>query len=65
MGATPRQFACPSRSVSTHAQSYTYPNGSTIVLGGLDKESRIMSTQYDVIYVQEAIELTEAEWRRC
>lgn len=42
-------------------QSYVYPNGSEIVVGGLDLSSRIMSTQYDFIYVQEATELTEAE----
>ena len=41
---------------------YKYRNGSTIVIGGLDKVSRIMSAEYDIIYVQEATELTETEW---
>lgn len=45
-----------------YRHSYDYPNGSQIVLGGLDKPTRIMSTEYDLIYVQEAIELTELEW---
>jgi phage terminase large subunit len=49
----------PSRHVRTH---YDYPNGSTIVLGGMDNKTRIFSTEYDVIYVNEAIELTEDEW---
>jgi PBSX family phage terminase large subunit len=43
-------------------QSYTYPNGSSIVVGGMDKATKIMSTEYDLIYVQEAIELLENDW---
>ncbi|HVS37418.1 MAG TPA: phage terminase large subunit [Gemmataceae bacterium] len=43
-------------------QAYRYPNGSTIVLGGLDKPGKVMSTEYDAIYVQEAIELEEEAW---
>ncbi|MBV8071740.1 MAG: phage terminase large subunit [Acidobacteriaceae bacterium] len=43
-------------------QAYHYPNGSTLVVGGLDKPSRTLSTEYDIVYVQEAIELTENEW---
>lgn len=41
---------------------YRYENGSVIVIGGLDKPTRIMSTEYDVIYVGEAIELTVDDW---
>jgi PBSX family phage terminase large subunit len=44
---------------------YRYTNGSVIVVGGLDKATRIMSSEYDFIYVQEAIELTEADWEAC
>jgi len=44
------------------AASYQYGNGSVIVVGGLDKATRIMSSEYDVIYVQEATELTEDDW---
>src|SRR5208282_4338896 len=40
-------------------QSYVYPNGSEIVVGGLDKPSKVMSTEYDLIYVNEAREATE------
>jgi phage terminase large subunit len=43
-------------------QAYRFANGSSIVVGGLDKSSKVMSTQYDVAYVQEAIELTEEDW---
>lgn len=41
---------------------YQYTNGSSIALGGMDKPSKIMSTEYDVVYVQEATELSEDEW---
>lgn len=43
-------------------QAYHYPNGSEIVIGGMDKPSKIMSTEFDLVYVQEAIELTEEDW---
>jgi PBSX family phage terminase large subunit len=43
-------------------QAYHFPNGSEVVLGGLDKPSKVMSTEYDIIYVQEAIELHENDW---
>lgn len=43
-------------------QVYTYPNKSQIVVGGLDKPGKIMSTEYDLIYVQEAVELDLADW---
>lgn len=41
---------------------YRYENGSTIAIGGMDKATKIMSSEYDVAYVQEAIELTENDW---
>jgi PBSX family phage terminase large subunit len=41
---------------------YKYSNGSVIVVGGMDRSIRIMSSEYDVIYVQEATELTEDDW---
>lgn len=43
-------------------QAYNYPNGSTIVLGGLDKPDRILSTAWDVVYVNECIEVAEEAW---
>jgi PBSX family phage terminase large subunit len=41
---------------------YHYPNGSRIVVGGMDKASKIMSAEYDVIYVNESTELDENDW---
>jgi phage terminase large subunit len=43
-------------------RSYPLANGSQIVIGGLDSQTKIMSTDFDRVYVQEAIELVEAEW---
>lgn len=40
---------------------YVYPNASRFVIGGMDKASRIMSSEFDVIFVQEATELEENE----
>jgi phage terminase large subunit len=44
------------------AAAYRYTNGSTLVVGGMDKATKIMSSEYDIVYVQEAIELTEDDW---
>jgi len=41
---------------------YQFTNGSKVMVGGMDKPTRIMSSEYDVVYVQEAIELTETDW---
>lgn len=41
---------------------YRYSNGSVIVVGGMDKAIRVMSSEYDCCYAQEATELTENDW---
>src|SRR6266704_3278706 len=47
-------------------QQYQYrENGSVLAVGGLDKPSKIMSSEWDLIYVQEATELTEDDWESC
>lgn len=38
---------------------YRFPNGSQINLGGMDKADRVLSSDYDIIYVCEAHELAE------
>src|SRR5271165_3042864 len=48
---------------------YLYPNGSEIIVGGMrqagkDMTQKVMSTEYDVIHCQEAIELDEGEWEK-
>lgn len=44
--------------------SYKYPNGSELVVGGMDASDKIMSTEYDVIGVFEATELSEEDWEK-
>lgn len=41
---------------------YRYSNGSVVLVAGMDQASKVMSTEFDVIYVQEATELTEDDW---
>jgi phage terminase large subunit len=50
-GGSPKEAAC-----------YKYRNGSVIVVGGMDKSMKIMSSEYDIVYAQEATELTESDW---
>lgn len=42
--------------------SYTFPNGSEIVVGGMDTPGKVMSTEYDIIGCFESTELTEADY---
>lgn len=50
-------------------REYRYPNGSVLTVGGIyshgtEQAQRIMSAEYDVIFVQEAIELSLEEWEK-
>ena len=47
---------------NTGDQQYEYPNGSIIAVAGMDDSQKIMSSEWDMIYVQEAIELSEHNW---
>lgn len=43
--------------------SYTYPhNESTIVLGGMDNPDKFTSTDWDIVFINEAIELEAGAW---
>lgn len=44
-----------------HRDVYRYDNGSEIAIGGMDNPTRIMSTEWDIIFVQEAVEVTEED----
>lgn len=46
----------------TSEQDYVYPNGSVITLAGMDKASKILSSEYDIIYVNQAEELSEDDF---
>lgn len=66
LGETSDQLTGAARN-SRHA--YRYPHGSEIVVAGLtqsnkDQRAKILSTEYDLIYVQEATELLEEEWQK-
>ena len=41
---------------------YRFANGSAILIGGMDKPSKIMSTEYDVVFIQEVTELTVTDY---
>jgi phage terminase large subunit len=50
-GGSPREAPC-----------YRYANGSRIVVGGMDKPEKIMSSEYDLVFADEATELTLTDW---
>lgn len=41
---------------------FDYPNGSRVWVAGLDKSSRILSAEHDIIFVNQPEELTLDEW---
>lgn len=43
---------------------YRYANGSFLAVGGMDKPDKIMSTEYDMAYWQEATEGTIEGWEK-
>lgn len=46
----------------TGDQEYRYPSGASIMVVGMDDADKIGSTEFDIVYVQEAIELDEDDW---
>ena len=47
----------------SHRHVYHYPSGSEIVVGGLDRNpTRILSTAWDIVFANEAIELQQEVW---
>ena len=60
----PETPGCPvDRAGGSRPEWYDYPNGSKLVLGGLDNPGKTLSSEYDFIYVNQAEELTEDEWQ--
>ena len=43
-------------------ERFIYPNGSTIWMGGMDNPSRVLSSERDFIYVNQAEELKLDDW---
>lgn len=44
------------------SQEYRYPNGSVIVVCGLDDPTRLQSSEYDTALIPEATEVSVADW---
>ncbi len=60
----PEGHPCLSNVSRAYRESYKYPNGSEIVVGGMDDPTRVMSTDYDVVVAFEATEFTLDDWER-
>jgi phage terminase large subunit len=42
--------------------AFRYDNGSVICVGGMDKPEKVLSSEYDLIFADEATELTVVDW---
>jgi len=60
----PAGHSSMSGAARNNRHSYQYANGSEVVVGGLDKSSRVMSSQYDTVSVFEATEISEGDWEQ-
>lgn len=45
-----------------HPERYVYPNGSTIWIGGMDYPEKVLSAERDLIYVNQAEEISLTQW---
>lgn len=45
------------------AQWYDYPNGSRVWVGGMDNPTKVLSSERDIIYVNQAEELEREDWQ--
>lgn len=45
-------------------EKYTYVNGSTIWIGGMDNPDKVLSSERDFIYVNQAEELVQDDWEK-
>jgi phage terminase large subunit-like protein len=46
----------------TQEQQYEYPNGSILAVAGMDDPEKIQSSEWDIIYAQEATEISLDAW---
>lgn len=47
-----------------HRHSYKFSNGSVVVLLGCDDPEKILSSQWNLIYIQETTDISQAEWEQ-
>jgi len=45
-------------------QAFVYPNGSRIRLGGMDNPDKVLSAEYDFVYIPQAEELELDDWEK-
>lgn len=45
-----------------HRSMYVFPNGSTLVPAGMDDPAKVLSSSWDLIYINESTELSAEEW---
>jgi phage terminase large subunit len=59
------QKVCPPGIAAWSAtdQEYRFANGSVCVAGGLDDPGKLLSTEFDLVYVNEADQLTSEDWQ--
>lgn len=43
-------------------QAYRFPNGSEVIVGGMDKPDKVLSSEFDLIYCPEVTDLDVVDW---
>lgn len=56
------KWPCEPYGGTNKPERFNYRNGSTVMVGGIDKASKILSAEFDIIAVNQAEELTLGDW---
>ena len=61
----PGDYRCPVQVYGgQRPEWYTYPNGSELICGGLDNADKVLSSEYDFIYFNQAEEASLDDWEK-
>jgi len=61
----PSHRRCPVRKFGGEKpEFYRYPNGSRLIVGGMDSPDKFLSAEYDFIYINQAEELRLDDWEK-
>lgn len=61
----PSHRGCPVKKFGGEKpEFYRYPNGSRLIVGGMDNPDKFLSAEYDFIYVNQAEELRLDDWEK-
>ncbi len=65
LGRDVNDWPCEAYGGVNKPERFNYRNGSTVYIGGIDKASKILSAEFDLIAVNQTEELSLSDWETC